>query len=350
MAEKKTILIRADANNTIGTGHVMRCLALAQAWQDDGGKAIFLMAAGCSSAFEERLRKEGIDCIIITEQSIIPDDDASITADIAKKTHARWVVVDGYQFDAQYQKKLKTCNEFKVLFLDDYGHAKAYYADIILNQNVYASEKIYENREDYTKMLLGTQYVLLRREFRVRRGWVRQIPDRTRKILVTLGGADPDNITKKVLESLEKLYLEDLEIKVVVGGNFQNNKEIFDLVKQTWCKCEIVQNPINMAELMVWADIAISAGGSTCWEMAFLGLPNIINILSSDQELIATALSEKKISVKLMSSENNFKNSLIDAITGLLNSPKTYLELSKNGQNLIDGLGAERIVRILQDS
>ncbi len=160
--KKNILLVRADANTHIGTGHVMRCLALAQAWQDNGGTVTFLMTPG-SPSLEQRICSEGMNVLTSIEQPG-SEEDATITAEIAKKSESSWVVVDGYQFGAEYQKILKAHN-CRILFIDDYGHADHYYSDIVLNQNIYAGMSFYKNYEPYTRFLLGTKYALLRKEF-----------------------------------------------------------------------------------------------------------------------------------------------------------------------------------------
>ena len=112
-----TLLIRADANPAMGTGHVMRCLALAQSWQDAGGSAMFAMADPSTWA-RERLLKESVETVTI---SAAPgtEEDVRQTSVLARQHAGAWVVVDGYQFGADYQRTLKSAG-FKVLFLDDY--------------------------------------------------------------------------------------------------------------------------------------------------------------------------------------------------------------------------------------
>src|SRR5690242_9773593 len=112
-----TLLIRADANVEIGTGHVMRCLAVAQAWQDRGGDVVFAMADS-NTGIDERLRSEWVQ---IAEVDATPGnlDDAAATARLARSLQADWTIVDGYRFDAAYQRFLKD-EGLKLLFLDDY--------------------------------------------------------------------------------------------------------------------------------------------------------------------------------------------------------------------------------------
>ena len=219
------LLFRTDASLTMGTGHVMRCVALAQAWQDAGGRAVFAMAE-TTTGIQARLAAEScevrsVSCVAGTEQ------DSAQTIALARELAAEWIVVDGYQFNADYQRALKAAG-FKVLFLDDYGHAAHYSADLVLNQNAYADEKMYDARESYTRLLLGPSYCLLRREFTSWRGWKREIAPIGRKVLVTMGGSDPDNFTATVIEGLRSL--PNIEATVVVGGS---NPHIESLQRMT---------------------------------------------------------------------------------------------------------------------
>ena len=140
MTAPHSLLVRTDASITIGTGHVMRCLALAQAWQQARGNAIFVMAESTAS-IEARLR---IGNIKVERLCATPgsSDDVTRTCDVARREQADWIVVDGYRFDSAYQKALRAAG-MKVLFIDDNGEASPYSADLILNQNLHASEAMY---------------------------------------------------------------------------------------------------------------------------------------------------------------------------------------------------------------
>ena len=157
------LIVRADASTKIGTGHVMRCLALAQCWQEQGGTVIFIMT-NSTPALEVRLKSEKIEIVhLLAESGSVKD--AQETAIFAKKLNVDWVVIDGYQFQEDYQKTFQNYH-LKTLFIDDYGHSKYYCSDIVLNQNINADESLYQNREIYTKLLLGSSYTLLRQEFK----------------------------------------------------------------------------------------------------------------------------------------------------------------------------------------
>ena len=203
-----TLIIRADASIAMGTGHVMRCLALAQAWQDEGGECIFAMAE-TTAASEERIRAEKFAVTNVVACPGTPQDAAQ-GVDLALAHHAPWIVVDGYQFDVEYQRKLKAAG-LKLLVVDDTGHAGAYVADLVLDQNAHATKDLYQLREPYTVLLLGPRYALLRREFKTWRAWKREIAPIARKVLVTVGGTDPGNLTIRVIRALRMLADDKLQ-------------------------------------------------------------------------------------------------------------------------------------------
>lgn len=188
-----SVLFRCDASVSMGTGHVMRCLALAQAWQDAGGRAVFAMAEA-PAAVRDRVLTEGIEVAPIEAPSA-GDDDARRVKDLARRYRADWVVLDGYHFGAGYQRELKSGGP-KVLLVNDEGFAELGLVepspvDLILNQNPNATESMYVQREPYTRLLLGTQYVLLRREFMEWQGWKRDIAATAGQLLITMGAATP---------------------------------------------------------------------------------------------------------------------------------------------------------------
>src|ERR1700756_1431372 len=214
MTVLRNLLIRCDASIAIGTGHVMRCLALAQAWHDAAGHALFAMAQ-TTPAVEKRLHREKLNVVHLSETAGSVAD-AEQTIKLARKNAVNWVVVDGYVFESEYQAHLKQAG-LKVLFVDDLARARRYSADVVMNHNAHASEELYPNREPWTRLLLGPRFVLLRREFGAWGGWKRKIPAVARKVLVTLGGSDSDNVTARVVEAIT--CEDELEGIVVVGGS-----------------------------------------------------------------------------------------------------------------------------------
>jgi len=342
----KTLLIRADAGIHIGTGHIMRCLALAQAWQDNGGNVIFVMATK-SQSLEARIREEGMEISYLTTSKPGSTEDAHELIELAQSKGADWIVVDGYHFNADYQRKIKDAG-LRLLFIDDYGHAEYYWADIVLNQNLHAHEGLYANRAPYTKLLLGTRYVLLRREFLKWRNWKREIPKVARKVLVTMGGVDPENVTLKVIQVLKEVRVDGLEATIVVGSSNPHYDELKRAVQNSKVSMRLEKAVKNMPELMAWADVAISAGGTTCWELAFMGVPTLVMILAKNQQPIAEELNRIKAAINLGWHTDISSNKIVQILVNLLVGEKKRAEISERARKLVDGYGVFNIIQILR--
>jgi UDP-2,4-diacetamido-2,4,6-trideoxy-beta-L-altropyranose hydrolase len=339
-----TLLIRADANVAMGTGHVMRCLALAQAWQDAGGRAVFAMADP-SSWVRERLGNEPVGILGISA-SAGTEQDARLTVALAREHAVAWVVVDGYQFGVDYQQALKSAG-FKVLFLDDYGHAGHYYADLVLNQNLSANGNAYENREPYTRLLLGPQYCLLRKEFNVWREWRREIVPVGHRVLVTMGGSDPENFTERAIDTLNLIGDDNLEATIVAGGSNARSELLERIAAAMGKKIGLRRDVSNMAELMAWADVAVSAAGTTCWEMCLLGLPALLIDLAENQTPVARELDRRGCAIHLGSPHDVSSAKLAEQLERLLSSKEDRQAMSLRCRDLVDGEGAGRVVSAL---
>lgn len=339
------LLIRADAFTTMGTGHVMRCLALAQAWKDDKGDVLFVMTTE-SSALETRLRSEGIEIVYLSAQpgSI---DDAIQTAHLACQRDATWVVVDGYHFDSAYQTGIKEVG-LKLMVIDDYGHAKHYFGDLVLNQNLHADEALYVNREPYSRLLLGTRYVLLRSEFLDWRGWQREIPKVAYKVLVTLGGSDLDNVTLKVIRALNKVNIRGLEVKLIVGASNPHLESLKNAILSAPCSMHILKNVENIADLMAWADIAVSAGGITCWELVFMGMPSVLVAIAKNQVFNTSELQAIRAALTSANANGTAMDDFVRLIGSLILDPELRREMSGKARSLVDGMGAKRVVEAIE--
>ncbi|HZQ68419.1 MAG TPA: UDP-2,4-diacetamido-2,4,6-trideoxy-beta-L-altropyranose hydrolase [Terriglobales bacterium] len=336
----KTLIIRADAGVAIGTGHVMRCLALAQAWQDAGGRCTFAMAES-DPALRGRLSREG--CEIHQIQSEVgSQDDAAEVARLARSLRAEWVVVDGYRFGGAYQEWIKAAN-LELLFVDDNGHAGRYSADLVLNQNVHATSDLYQQRAPRTELLLGLRYAMLRREFAGWRDWKRAIPEIASKILVTMGGSDPQNVTETAIHALNNLPA-DMTVRVVIGGSNPHYESLRQVLSGYGGRFELLHRVHDLPGLMAWADLAVSAAGSTCWEMCFLALPAVIIPVAENQRAAAACLDRlgAATQVSLLTIED-----LAEPISGLLLCSEKRRNMSSIARSLVDGDGATRVVDCL---
>ena len=353
LPKSPALIIRADANSRSGLGHMMRCLALAQAWTEGGGRAVFLTRCE-SPTMRRRILKEGFGLEPL--KRVHPDKaDANALLKLCRRFEAEGrrviAVVDGYHFNAAFQKKLlKAGIEF--LCIDDYGHAKQYWSDWLLNQNASASPRIYSGRAPRAKLLLGPAYALLRQEFRVCVRKKRRIPPRAHKLLVTMGGADPANATRKILEALALIGDGRLDVRILVGPDNPRHAELASLAKSLrfapGLTIRLISKTDDMPEMMLWADLAVSAGGSTCWEMAALGLPNIILTIAANQIKNAEALARQGISVNLGRHEKVKKGTIGKALKTLISDGAARAEMSRRGRKIVDGSGALKVSEILR--
>ena len=338
----KTLLIRADASMTMGTGHVMRTLALAQAWQDAGGRVVYIMVEAPEGILQ-RLRRENIDVASIVAEPG-SSDDARQTIELANRHAAAWVVVDGYQFGGDYQKAIKSAG-LKLLVLDDYGHAAHYWADLVLNQNLHTEESLYCSREPYTELLLGTRYALLRREFWKWRGWKRKIADVARKVLVTLGGGDHDNVALKVITALKLTSLPDWEAVVLSGPVNPHYAALEAAIRESPWPIQLRRGTEDMPELMAWADMAIGAAGSTSWERAFMGLPSLLLVLAENQAPLSECMAARGAAMNLGWHQSIDVAIIAQQLKHLTASKTDRAAMNIAGRQLVDGEGAARVVQ-----
>lgn len=344
---RKVLFIRTDANREIGWGHVMRCLALGQAWQDAGGSVVFAMAMA-NDPIIERLRCEGIKVARLSEEpgSVA---DARATVQEALAADADWVVVDGYRFGGDYQQRLKDSG-FRLLYLDDFGTCNHYWADFILNPNLHATDAPYCSREPYTQLLLGTRFALLRREFVSCRPWNREIPDAGRRLLITMGGGDPENVTLRVLQALSGLDTPGLEAVAVVGESHPQEAVLADAAAACPFHTKLKRGTTDMPALMAWADVAIAAGGSSCWELAFMKVPSVVLVLAENQESVARHLALSGACLNLGVYYDASPEAIAAAVKTLLHSPDIRSQMAESAARIVDGEGAQRVATRLYDA
>jgi UDP-2,4-diacetamido-2,4,6-trideoxy-beta-L-altropyranose hydrolase len=336
------MLVRADASAEIGSGHVMRCLALAKAWQALGGEVCYLMAESVP-ALDDRLALENIRQVKSIHDVATPVDE-QFTVECARRLGAAWVVVDGYKFGPSYIREVKASGA-KVLTIDDDARFDFYEADVVLNQNLDARPESYR-RESSTHLLLGARYVLLRPEF-LEKSLQRDASPVARNLLVTMGGSDSEGVTSKVMRSLPAIGGE-VAATVVVGGGSPHYESLQALAKTLGGNVILERNPASMAPVMRRADVAVSAAGGTCWELAFLGIPMILITISRDQEANAAALAREGAALSLGWHANLSEPQISDSVKNLIDDMELRRAMSERGRKLVDGKGPDRVVQFLQ--
>jgi len=337
-------VIRADASTQIGTGHFMRCLALAQAWKDIGSKITFITTCTQESLLQ-RIRDEGCDLKTIAQNYPAPGD-WNCTKDTLATNPNAWLVLDGYHFDEAYQQQVKSAGS-RLLVIDDIAHLKHYYADIVLNQNLCA-EQMHYSCEPYTHLLLGTRYVLLRREFLAWKDWERKIPKIARRVLVTLGGSDPENHTLKVIEALQNVDIPGLEATAVIGASNPNASTLEYAATQSRIPFRLVHDAKNMPELMAWADVAVSGGGTSAWELLFMEMPTLFLMLANNQQHIVEYIESQELGKNLGQAEDISSTLLTEAITSFAKDLNRRATISQRTRQVVDGQGIHRATRSMQ--
>lgn len=336
------LVVRADASARMGIGHLMRCLSLASGWTSRGGRTTFISASD-DTQLHYRIRSSGAELVRLEAQYPSAPDLAT-TVSVLDENPDSWVVLDGYHFDSRYQYEVRSTGA-RLMIIDDYASSDHYIADLLLNQNIDAKLLRYSH-ETYTQMLLGPQYALLSPRFGQWQDWHKPTPDVARRILITLGGGDPDNQTCKVLRAIRTLKVADLEVLAVVGDTNPHLEALEHEVAGT-NYYQLRQNVDNMPELMAWADMAVSAGGSTCWELAYMGLPNLILVLAQNQAAIAAGLHQTDISENLGWFQEVDEETISQRVQGLIHNPSRRSEMSRLGRQLVDGRGVDRVIGVL---
>ncbi len=341
-ANPGTLLIRADANSAIGTGHVMRCLGIAQAWQDAGGKVTF----ACTELppfLSQRLETEG--CKVSTIDAVPGTDrDLEETRRLAESIAPNWLVLDGYAFGPDFQLTLRDV-KWRLLFIDDDGRHENYHADAILNQNAGAAAVLYGRRTHNARLLLGCEYAMLRREFRLAKKKVSK-SDSVSQILLTLGGADPQNLTARYLAILCECRCSDCQIHVLIGPA---NPHVFDLRELTAKMSRVVLHvgATKVAEIMANCDLALTAAGSSVYELGYLGVPMLVVVTADNQRPIATALDQLRVAFRLRDPGDISAADKV-WIGAFMHNPTDRADCAARFQELVDGRGAARVVAALR--
>lgn len=336
------LAIRADAGGALGTGHIMRTLALAQANRRRGAASIFIIADSCPAGIRALIHQNGYDYHVITTERLGDKQDAALTLDLAK--NAAWLVLDGYHFDEAYQQLCQSA-QIRTLCIDDYGHCSHWHCDALLNQNLGSENFPQPNLPPIA--LRGIGYALLREEFlrypkRPYNAW-----GAISKLLVTLGGSDPQNATAWVLQQLNRLHLRDLNIKVIIGPANPHTDALlaldFDL------DIEWVHSCSDMPACYGWADGVISAGGSSCWEWLSMGLPGAIVTIADNQLPTVEQIEREQLALCLGWPDQDLNEAAAQRLIAWLQSPQSCIDGATASQ-LIDGRGADRVMGALEGS
>lgn len=334
MIETAPLLIRADAGGTLGIGHVMRMIALAQAWQDRGGRVV-MAASQCPAALASRLHEEAISFEDLGELELGGSEDVRKVIELGKSLQTPWVVLDGYHFGTSYQQTLKDSG-FKVLAVDDYGHCADWRADLVLNQNLGAPTQPPANTSS-SRFLTGTRFAMLRREFRMHPAGARRDASDRLRVLITFGGVDPTGAGLEVLQCLNAFSAVSLDLKILAGPANLNTGRLRQEASGSPHQIELIPAAHDMPALYQWADRVISAGGSTCYEWMFFELPGWITSVAGNQDQIVQTLLEGNLAAGARDLTSISKSDLSTSLAKWLGDP------CPPTARMIDGWGAKRV-------
>lgn len=332
------ILIRADGDADIGSGHVMRCLALAEELKRHNN-AVILHARSLARNLADRCQGFGVE-VSENHGPIGNAEDIQTTLDAADEFSADWVVLDGYNLPNKMQKALVETGH-RVIVIDDGAQIGSYSSHLVTDPNPAASPEEYVQREPETDLLLGPRYALIRREFQNTRPTTPPKPRRVKRIVASLGGATP----VPVLESIIHGVPDGLDRILVIAPDQPSNAELSAIAQQKgW---NVVKGTAHMAETLAMADLLILAGGSTNWEACCLGLPRMLVRLAGNQDDIVDYLTNAGIGIDLGQGEGLTEQTIQNAFSALDTDP-TYLgQMAEAAWRLIDGKGTGRITAAL---
>ena len=334
------IVFRVDASLKMGTGHVMRCLTIANEFKLQSHEIFFI----CRELPGNLIPLIKFPVLVLPNNEAFQADDLYLnwlgasqeqdfehTIKVIPK-NIDLLIVDNYALDEIWHKKLRRYTK-KLMVIDDLADRK-FDCDVLLNQNLGIHKLEYDHKvKKECELLLGCDYALLRPEFQLLRAKAlakRKKTKEIKNILISLGGVDFSNKTYNILQDIQDYF----NVIVILGGHSQHNKMIINYAKNKK-NVNVMIDTDNMARLMFNADLAIGAGGSTSWERCCLGLPTLLYVLAENQRKIAESL-ETLGAVKIVDNLN-------ENLQNLLNNFSLWQAMSEKAQIICDGAGVKRI-------
>ncbi len=286
------VLFRCDASAEIGSGHVMRCLTLADALALSGARVTFVcrQQPGDLAALIE-LKGYPVHRFCATESDWEADADRTAASAAEAGGAFDWLVVDHYRLDARFERRMRLLG-MKVLAIDDLAD-RPHDSDILLDQNLYGNPagRYRGLVPPGCRTLIGPGYALLRPEFIRERQHLKRRFGKLERLLISFGGSDPTNETGKALAAMELLGGERPSLDVVIGSSNPHAAPVGSACAAL-PRCTLHTQVENMAQLMSHADLALGSGGSTTWERCVLGLPTLAVVVAPNQLLLTQEVAK----------------------------------------------------------
>lgn len=357
------VIFRADASIHIGTGHVMRCLTLAESLKAQGVTSHFICREHPGHLIDFIRGKGHVTHPLplsprVNSQPESPAlahaewlgatqiEDAELCAKILQPLHPDWLVVDHYALDSRWESALKPHAD-QLMVIDDLAD-RAHDCDLLLDQTFGRDTADYKPRvPTQCDLLCGAQFSLLRPEFAVARA--ESLRGRTgrhlKHLLISMGGVDKDNVTTKVLNALQSIPPPpDGKVQVVMGSTAPWLAEVKKQALNMRWPTEVIVNTDNMARLMTDCDLAIGAAGATSWERCCLGLPCIMLVLAENQQTIARGLAAAG-AVRVLDKGGSIEEQLPRLLQELMDCPERLAAMSQRAADIVDGSGSLEVIR-----
>jgi UDP-2,4-diacetamido-2,4,6-trideoxy-beta-L-altropyranose hydrolase len=354
------VTFRVDASLQIGTGHVMRCLTLADALRERGAECSFvcrphagnllnLIAQRGHNAFAlkepQEYLKESHDLAHAGWLGADWHQDAKQTREVLNGQECDWLVVDHYALDQRWELTMRDVVG-SIMVIDDLAD-RQHECDVLLDQTLGRQTEDYRLLvPDFCVLLCGSQYALLRPEFAALREYSlkRRVQPALKNLLITMGGVDKDNATGAVLEVLRTCWLpKDCRLTVVMGQTAPRLQEIKTLANYMPRPTRVLVGVSEMAQLMADSDLAIGAAGATSWERCCLGVPAIMLLLAENQNKVGAEL-ELSGSAKLIRPGQVMASQLTKLLLLIGRNPEKLLSMSVCAAQVTDGIGANVVI------
>lgn len=333
------VAFRADAAVDLGTGHVMRCLALADRLREAGARTCFLCRP-LDGHLGQRIAARGYGLVWLPLREDLAQDAEDSRAALAPDAPWDWLVVDHYGLDARWESALRGVAG-RILAIDDLAD-RPHDCDLLLDQNLQDPGR-YDGRVPAgCRPLLGPRYALLRPQFAAARKTLRPREGRVARLLVFFGGTDPGGETLKALEAIRRLNRSDLAVDVVVG-EANPHRAAIEAACRALPQATLHGQVEDMAARMAAADLFVGAGGTSSWERCCLGLPALVLATADNQVAQSQALARAGAQVYLGPSSGVGPEPLAHWITALISAPEWLAHMAEQGMRLVDGGGCARV-------
>ena len=312
-----------------GFGHVRRCLSLAQALRVIGVESAFRLHG--SEQLAMTLEREGFETTLVSHAR-----DGEQTCDQAASRGVSWIVADSYDFDTAYLAALSLRGS-RVLTIDDLAN-QPLPVDAVVNGALGAEQVTYQVAP-HTRLLLGSEYALLRKEFSAEPR--RPIDRGLRNVLVTVGGSDPHHLSERLVRAASRAGAGSID--AVIGPLFEiSPNQLAGAADRS--RVDVHRTPQDMRSLMLRADVTLCAGGQTLYELAATATPALAVRTAANQTPNLSAFSAAGITRWVGDVEDPVLDErIVDALSLLFEDTEARAEMGRRGRAAVDGRGAERV-------